>query len=202
MWPFKSKYEKLTREDINDAICKLEIESKKIDQAILDYGKQIDDITLLAKKEKTREVKINYIKKINFLKRRRDAVAKRNSYLLYNIELMEKLKMTIEDNQLIKLTNGMSLNKLLADQAGLRKFLMKSLNIKQQSEQSMVSTNESFESVEELHEEPNEIYGKSSSDDELLASFEKEEGIADTLLEENAKTDNANEGESHEPKNE
>ena len=32
MWPFKSKYDKLTREDAVDAICKLEKEMSTIEE--------------------------------------------------------------------------------------------------------------------------------------------------------------------------
>ena len=94
---------------------------------------------------------------------------------------MERLKQAIDDNQMFTLTNGLSLNKLLSDQKGLRKFLMKSLNIKQESEKMLVEGNDVFDSVDDLYEESEEIYGKSESDDELLAAFEKEEGILDDV---------------------
>ena len=181
MWPFKSKYEKLTREDVNDAICKLDAENKKIEEELKSFEVQINEVTALAKKENVREIKLNYIKKISYIKRRRVALAKRSSYLLYNIELMERLKQAIDDNQMFTLSNGLSLNKLLADQKGLRKFLMKSLNIKQDSEKTLVESNETFDSVDDLYEESEEIYGKSESDDELLAAFEKEEGMLDDV---------------------
>ena len=179
MWPFKSKYEKLTREDVNDAICKLDAESKNLDEKLISFEQQIKDFTALAKKEPVKEIKLNYIKKISYLKRNRIALAKRSSYLLYNIELMERLKQSIDDNQMFALTNGLTLNKLLADQKGLRNYLMKSLNKKQSSEKMLVAGNEVFDSVNELYEESEEIYGKSESDDELLAAFEKEASMHD-----------------------
>lgn len=179
MWPFKSKFEKISREDVNDAICKLDAENKAIDEKILSMQQQIEEVTLLAKKEKIREIKLNYIKKISYLKRSRVILAKRSSYILYNIELMERLKQSIDDNQLFTLTQGITLNKLLSDQKGLRKFLLKSLNTKQTAEKKLVEGNEVFDSVDDLYEESEEIYGKSESDDELLAAFEKEASMHD-----------------------
>lgn len=179
MWPFKSKFEKISREDVNDAICKLDAENKAIDEKILSMQQQIEEVTLLAKKEKIREIKLNYIKKISYLKRSRVILAKRSSYILYNIELMERLKQSIDDNQLFTLTQGITLNKLLSDQKGLRKFLLKSLNTKQMAEKKLVEGNEVFDSVDDLYEESEEIYGKSESDDELLAAFEKEASMHD-----------------------
>ena len=179
MWPFKSKFEKISREDVNDAICKLDAENKVIDEKMLGMQQQIEEVTLLAKKEKIREIKLNYIKKISYLKRSRVTLAKRSSYILYNIELMERLKQSIDDNQLFTLTQGITLNKLLSDQKGLRKFLLKSLNTKQTAEKKLVEGNEVFDSVDDLYEESEEIYGKSESDDELLAAFEKEASMHD-----------------------
>lgn len=179
MWPFKSKFEKISREDVNDAICKLDAENKVIDEKMLSMQQQIEEVTLLAKRERIREIKLNYIKKISYLKRSRVTLAKRSSYILYNIELMERLKQSIDDNQLFTLTQGITLNKLLSDQKGLRKFLLKSLNTKQTAEKKLVEGNEVFDSVDDLYEESEEIYGKSESDDELLAAFEKEASMHD-----------------------
>ena len=44
MWPFKSKYDKLTREEVVSAICELEQQSREIEDGLLAKQKQIDDL--------------------------------------------------------------------------------------------------------------------------------------------------------------
>ena len=51
MWPFKSKYDKLTREEVVDAICQLEKELKGIEDSLPETQKQIDDLMNKGKKE-------------------------------------------------------------------------------------------------------------------------------------------------------
>ena len=48
MWPFKSKYEKLKREDVVDAICNLEKQENDLEVAIEERARTIDE--LLAKR--------------------------------------------------------------------------------------------------------------------------------------------------------
>ena len=42
MWPFKSKFQKLTREEVVAAICKLEQEEKELEEGLSEKQKQID----------------------------------------------------------------------------------------------------------------------------------------------------------------
>ena len=59
---FKSKFDKLTREDIVDAICKLEKESAEIDESIIAKQKQIDELTLRGRKETERSARdVSYV---------------------------------------------------------------------------------------------------------------------------------------------
>ena len=44
MWPFKSKYDKLTREEVVSAICKLEQEAQEIEDGLATKQKQIDEL--------------------------------------------------------------------------------------------------------------------------------------------------------------
>lgn len=44
MWPFKSKYEKLKREDVVEAICDLEKQENDLESAIVERARTIDEL--------------------------------------------------------------------------------------------------------------------------------------------------------------
>lgn len=177
MWPFKSKYDKLTREEVVEAICKLEQESKAIEDGLGAKQQQIDDLMKKGKAEKAREVKLFYAKKINALKTEREQSVQRAMYLMYNIQLLQKLKTAIDDNKFFENTSKVSLGNLLADQKGLAKFLNKTLGTRVAAEDVLTSADETFRTVEETYEKNERIYGMSPQDDELLAMFETEEQV-------------------------
>ena len=177
MWPFKSKYDKLTREEVVDAICKLEQESKAIEDGLGAKQQQIDDLMKKGKAEKSKEVKLFYAKKINSLKAEREQSVQRAMYLMYNTQLLQKLKTAIDDNQFFKNTSKASLGNLLADQKGLAKFLNKTLGTRVAAEDVLTSADETFRAVEDAYEKNESIYGMSSQDDALLAMFETEEQV-------------------------
>lgn len=177
MWPFKSKYDKLKREEVVEAICKLEQEEKEIEDSLGEKQKQIDDLMAKGKAEKSKEVKLFYAKKINALKAEREQSVQRAMYLMYNIRLLQKLKTAIDDNRFFKNTSKTSLGNLLADQRGLAKFLNKTLGTKVAAEDVLTSADETFRTVEEAYEQNETIYGMNAQDDELLAMFETEEQV-------------------------
>lgn len=177
MWPFKSKYDKLTREETVDAICKLEKESQAIEDGLVEKQKQIDGLMVKGKAETNKEIKLFYAKKINALKAEREQSVQRAMYLMYNIQLLNKLKNAIDDNQFFKNSSKASLGNLLADQKGLAKFLNKTLNTRVKAEDVLTSADETFKAVEDAYEKNDSIYGMSSQDDALLAMFETEEMV-------------------------
>ena len=177
MWPFKSKYDKLTREEVVDAICKLEQESASIEENLLTAQKRIDELTAKGKQEKSKEVRLFYAKKINALKSEREQSVRRAMYLMYNIQLLQKLKTAIDDNQFFKNTSKTSLGNLLADQKGLAQFLNKTLGVRIAAEDVLTSADETFRAVEDAYEQNDTIYGMNTQDDELLAMFETEEQV-------------------------
>ena len=177
MWPFKSKYDKLTREDVVDAICKLEQESSNIEEGLLTSQKHIDELMAKGKAEKSKEIKLFYAKKVNALKAEREQSVRRAMYLMYNIQLLQKLKTAIDDNQFFKNTANTSLGNLLSDQKGLAKFLNKTLGNRIKAEDVLTSADETFRSVEEAYEQNETIYGMNEQDDALLAMFETEEQV-------------------------
>ena len=177
MWPFKSKYDKLTREEVVDAICKLEQESKVIEDGLTAKQNQIDELMAKGKAEKSKDVKLFYAKKINSLKADREQSVQRAMYLMYNISLLEKLKTAIDDKQFFKKAPKNSLGNLLADQKGLAKFLNKALETRVAAEDVLTSADETFRAVEDSYEKNDNLYGINAQDDALLAMFETEEQV-------------------------
>ena len=177
MWFFKSKYDKLTREEVVDSICKLEQESQRIEDGLVEKQKKIDDLMVKGRKETNKETKLLYAKKINFLKAEREQDSQRAMYLMYNVQILNKLKRAIDDNQFFKNTSKVSLGNLLSDQKGLAKFLNKTLNTRIRSEDVLTSADETFKNVEEAYEKNGAIYGMNSQDDALLAMFETEDMV-------------------------
>lgn len=172
---FRSKFSKLTREDVVDSICKLETECDNIEKGIIDKQAHIQELTAKGKVEKNREIRLFYAKKINSLKGELEQDTQRAMYLMYNIQLLNKLKRAIDDNQFFKKTSKMALGNLLNDQVGLAKFLNKTLNTRVSAETVLTDADETFKEVESQYEKNESIYGVGSNDDELLAVFEDAE---------------------------
>ena len=174
---FKSKFDKLTREEVVDAICKLEQEEKEIEDGLILKNKQIDELMQRGKAEKSKEIKLFYAKKINALKAEREQSVQRAMYLMYNVQLLQKLKNAIDDNQFFKKTTNISLGNLLSDQKGLARFLNKTLGRRIAAEDVLTSADETFCEIESAYEKNETIYGVNSQDDALLALFETEEQV-------------------------
>ena len=177
MWPFKSKYEKLKREDVVEAICDLEKQENDLESAIVERARTIDELLEKGRKETNRELKLYYAKKITSLREENQTDVKRGMYLMYNMKLLRKLKSTIDDNEFFVRTGKVSLGNLLADQKGLAQFLNKALNTKVSSEQVLTEADDIWNEVQSGYEENERIYGVNEHDDELLAMFETGEQL-------------------------
>ena len=180
-WPFKSKFDKLTREDVVDAIFNVEKMEADIEQSILARTKEIEDLMEKGKKETNRNLKLFYAKKITALREENEEAVKRGMYLLYNAKLLRKLKTSIEDNNFFASAGKVSLNNLLADQKGLAEFLNKALNTKVQSENILTEADETWQEVQSGYEANEKIYGVANQDDELLAMFETQAQIDEDI---------------------
>ena len=120
-----------------------------------------------------------YAKKINTIKSERKTNIQRASYLTYNIQLLEKLKRAIDDNQFFANNSKMPLNQLLADQKQLAVFLNKALNTRVEAENVLTEADETFRTIEESYVENEEIYGVKQADNDLLAVFETDDMLSD-----------------------
>ena len=182
MWPFKSKYDKLTREEVVDSICSLERELSDLETDIMSTQSKIDALMAKGKAEKSNDMRVFIAKKINSIKADRQANIQRATYLMYNIQLLNKLKRAIDDNGFFKNNSKLPLAKLLSDQKGLAVFLNKALNTRVEAENVLTSADEVFRSVEESYLGNEEIYGAKSQDAELLAMFETEDMLGDVTF--------------------
>lgn len=176
---FRNKYDKLTREEVVDSICKLEKEMQNIENELVEKQKQVDALMVKGKQETNKEIKLFYAKRINALKAEREQSVQRAMYLMYNVQLLNKLKAAIDDNQFFKNSSKVSLGNLLADQKGLARFLNKTLNTRVAAEDVLTTADETFRAVEDAYEKNGSIYGMNEQDDALLAMFETEEAVAD-----------------------
>ena len=177
MWPFKSKYDKLKREDVVDAICSLEKQEDDLEEAISSRAREIEELLAKGRKETNRELKLFYAKKITSMREENQTDVKRAMYLMYNMKLLRKLKSTIDDNEFFIKTGKVSLGNLLADQKGLAQVLNKALNTKVRSEQVLTDADDTWNEIQSGYEENERIYGVNEQDDELLAMFETGEQL-------------------------
>lgn len=185
-WFKKDKYSKLTREEVTDAIFELEKELKTLEDSILSSAKEISVMMQRGAQEKDRSTKLFIAKKINMMKSDREQNEKRAMYLMYNIQMLGKLRQAIDDNKFFGDKAKGSLNSLLADQQGLAQFLNQALQTKVAAENVLTDADETFKEVAGLYEENATIYGKSDADDELLSMFETQESMMDGEINETA----------------
>ncbi len=178
MWPFKSKYDRLTRGDVVEAICKLENEVKNTEDELLEKQKQSDLLMEKCRKETSKEIRLFYVKKINALKNEREQSVRRSMYLMKNIELLNRLKIAIDDNSFFTDTSKKSLGGLFKDKKGLQAYLTKTLNKRNIAEDTLTEVDDIFKGFDEMDEPNKNIYGISDADNELLAQLEKEDMVA------------------------
>ncbi len=175
----RNKFDKLKREDVVDSILALEKELGAIEDSIFSSKDKIDQMMARGKAEKDPDMRMFYAKKINTIKSERKTNIQRASYLTYNIQLLEKLKRAIDDNQFFANNSKMPLNQLLADQKQLAVFLNKALNTRVEAENVLTEADETFRTIEESYVENEEIYGVKQADNDLLAVFEADDMLSD-----------------------
>ncbi len=175
---FKGKYDRIKREEVVDAIVKLQSEEAQVEERVRDARAQIEALMAQGMEEKDMQMRLFLAKKINYLKEEQKQNMQRATYLLYNVQLLNRLKSAIDDKQFFSNSMGAPLNSLLADQRALAQFLNKALNTRVAAENVLTEADETFNDVLSAYEENEKIYGVNKSDDELLAVFETGDALA------------------------
>jgi hypothetical protein len=176
---FGNKFNKLKREDVVTAIVDLEGRETDIEKRMDEFKANVDAYTAKAKAETDRTRKVFLVKKINNLRAENENNVQRAMMLMYNIQLLNKLKDAIDDKNFVANVGNVPLNKLLGNQKELAQFLNKALNNKIKMEDIMTNADETFAEVAMGYEPNKAIYGVSNADDALLASFEAESALVD-----------------------
>ena len=175
---FKGKYDRIKREEVVDAIVKLQSEEAQVEERVRDARAQIEALMAQGREEKDMQMRLFLAKKINYLKEEQKQNMQRATYLLYNVQLLNRLKSAIDDKQFFSNSMGAPLNSLLADQRALAQFLNKALNTRVAAENVLTEADETFNDVLSAYEENEKIYGVNKSDGELLAVFETGDALA------------------------
>lgn len=172
MWPFRNRYKKLKKHQVQDAIYELEKQERLIEDLLVEKQEEVDFYLKKGKNEKTSELRLLYAKKIKHLKEEMQSDIAKGAYLLYNIKLLRQLKEAIEDKEFFQTTTKMSLGNLLKDQRGLATFLNQALNTKVMAEEVLTTADETFMEIKSAYEPNQDIYGIDKSDDEILSVFD------------------------------
>lgn len=193
MWPFKkNKYKKLKREEVVNAIIELDNRQALLEEEIKNKALEEKDLFNKGKQEKNRQLRLLYAKKIDALKKDQQSLLERSLYLLYNVQLLKKLKDALEDKEFISATSDVSLQELLKDQKNLAKFLNGALQTKIKSEEIMTEADDIFNQVKDSYNPDERIYGINSNDDQLLSMFEESEDLPNNEDKQEEVEDNVN----------
>lgn len=193
MWPFKkNKYKKLKREEVVNAIIELDNRQALLEEEIKNKALEEKDLFNKGKQEKNRQLRLLYAKKIDALKKDQQSLLERSLYLLYNVQLLKKLKDALEDKEFISATSDVSLQELLKDQKNLAKFLNGALQTKVKSEEIMTEADDIFNQVKDNYNPDERIYGINSNDDQLLSMFEESEDLPNNEDKQEEVEDNVN----------
>lgn len=173
----KKKFNKISHQDVSDAMIALKEKEEKIENQILADKNEIDKLMELGKKEKDHKLRVLYARKVQFLDENINSNYKRVEYVLYNMKLLNKLKIAIEDNEFLNSVEGVELNQLLQDQKGLATFLNKTLNRQIKDEEILTSSDAIFEEIEKDYEKNEKIHGINNDIDKILAVFEMNDNL-------------------------
>lgn len=175
----KKKYKNLTVDDVNDSLFELNKQLNILETELEEYPTKIDDLMERGRKEKTQEMKLLRAKQVNNLKAQLKQKTDQMMFLMYNISLLEKLKIAVKNNEFFDSSSSVPINALLGQPKELAKFLNESLGRRISAEQMMTEAESIFQESESYYESPEEIYGVRDSDSELLAQFEETNQLED-----------------------
>lgn len=179
---FGNKFKKIKRTDVVDAIVELEKAQQDELSAIEEREKEIAKLMEQGRRSKDRHLQLALAKRINMLKTENAKTAKRIQYLNANVQALNQLKTSLDDESFIINNSKMPLNKLLSDPGQLRKFLNSVTLKKQRNEQVLGEALDIFDEAEENYIPDERIYAANESDDALLSMFEEQSSAEDEIL--------------------
>lgn len=183
MWNFFGKLFKrkkgLSVDEIVSAICQLENEKKVLEEEVKECTQKIDALKQKGKKETSRDAKLCCAKEIKYVTDTQEQSVKRMKFIMYNIKMLNRLKIATENAEFIDRTSKIPLNALLSDQKALAKYLNTALNKQVDAENVLINADEIFNAVEDSYEKNDAIYGTNKEEDALLAVLEEENTVED-----------------------
>jgi len=176
----KNNFNKLTREQVVESIVELERQEQQLEAELDAKDAEIAALKEKGRTETNQQRRILYAKKIQYLTKESSAIVQRIMFNMYNTSLLEKLKVAVDDKNFFMNSQNQSLNAMLADQRALAEFLNGALNTRVKAEEMFTSADETFNMIQSEYSPKEEIYGLDDTEDDILASFERQQE-ADTF---------------------
>lgn len=169
----KNKFDKLTRDEVVNSIIELERQEESLEHELDAKEKEIAMLKEKGRTEGNHQRKVLYAKKIQYLTQETNAIVQRIMYTMYNVSLLQKLKVAVDDKNFFLGSQNQSLTSLLADQRALAGFLNDALQTRVKAEDIFTSADETFNMIQSEYTPSEAIYGVSESEEEMLAIFEE-----------------------------
>jgi hypothetical protein len=168
----RNRFNKLKRTDIVNQIIEFESERDLIEKKMIEKSEVIQKLYVQGSQEKNIQTRQMLASKIKRLKQDGTVELKRLQFLNYNIQVLEKLKVSIDDAVFFKNSENKLINKALKDTKGLTDFLNKAYETRHQAEDTLIESNQIFDEYEESYRDISEIYSLSNEEDAILMEFD------------------------------
>lgn len=171
----KNNFNKLTREQVVESIVELERQEQQLEAELDAKDAEIAALKEKGRTETNQQRRILYAKKIQYLTKESSAIVQRIMFNMYNTSLLEKLKVAVDDKNFFMNSQNQSLNAMLGDQRALAEFLNGALETRVKAEDMFTSADETFNMIQSEYSPKEEIYGLDETEDDILASFERQQ---------------------------
>ena len=167
-----NKFRKIKRTDVIDQIIQYQKELDELEHDVYTNSDRIKELYKKGSKESNLEIKELIANKILFEKKGISKKINRIKFLQYNVNVLENLKLVLDDMEFSKSKANAPLNKLLKNSKNLNDFLIKSNNCRNDLEQTLINTTNTFEEFDSMLDKDNEIYGNKEGTEDIMAQFE------------------------------
>lgn len=166
----KSKFEKITKDDINKMKVRLAEQDKELNDLFEEKLNAIDAFMEKGRNEASQQRKMIYAQRIKFLREEVNSIMQRIMFTMYNASLVEKLALKVDENSFFN--SSISMNDLLADSKGLALFLNNALGTRLKAEEILTNADDAFKQIEDSYEPNEKLYGIGKDTEDILASFD------------------------------